>query len=50
MKKALSLLSVLVVAAVASAQVVPFKGTLDEAFAKAKVENKFVLLDFSSYT
>lgn len=26
-----------------------FKGTLDEAFAKAKAENKRVLVDFTSY-
>lgn len=50
MKKALSLLAIFLVAAAVSAQSVKFKGTLDEAFAKAKAENKLVLLDFSSYT
>ena len=42
--------AILLVAVSASAQSVVFKGTLDEAFAKAKTEGKLVLLDFSSYT
>jgi hypothetical protein len=50
MKKALASLAILSLAALASAQTVQFKGTLDEAFAKAKAENKLVLVDFSSYT
>jgi hypothetical protein len=38
-------------AATASAQSLGwFKGSLDDAFAKAKAENKLVLVDFSSYT
>jgi hypothetical protein len=50
MKKVFALSAVLLlVAASASAQIF-FKGTLDEAFAKAKAENKQVLLDFNSYT
>ena len=50
MKKVFTLTAVLLlVAASASAQIF-FKGTLDEAFAKAKAENKQVLLDFNSYT
>jgi hypothetical protein len=40
---------VLVLASFASAQNW-FKGTLDQAIAKAKVENKLVLVDFYSYT
>ncbi len=43
----LSLLLVLVSAALAEVQ---FKGTLDQAVAKAKSENKLVLVDFYSYT
>ena len=50
MKKTLALFTILLLASLASAQVAPFKGTLDEAFAKAKAENKLVLIDFSSYT
>jgi hypothetical protein len=49
MKKTLLLLMVLVLATMASAQNW-FKGTLDQAIAKAKVENKLVLVDFYSYT
>lgn len=43
----ISLLLVLVSAALAEVQ---FKGTLDQAMAKAKSENKLVLVDFYSYT
>jgi hypothetical protein len=51
MKKALALSLLLLLAAAASAQTLPwFKGSLDDAFAKAKAENKLVLLDFNSYT
>jgi uncharacterized protein YyaL (SSP411 family) len=52
MKKTLALtLLLLLAAATASAQGLDwFKGTVDEAFAKAKAENKLVLLDFNSYT
>ncbi len=49
MKKTLILLMVLVLASFASAQNW-FKGTLDQAISKAKVENKLVLVDFYSYT
>ena len=45
MKKALGLSMVLVLATAATAQTW-FKGTLDQAIAKAKTENKLVLLDF----
>jgi hypothetical protein len=47
MKKALLALAVLVLATAASAQTW-FKGTLDQAIAKAKTEKKLVLLDFYS--
>ena len=47
MKKALRLSMVLVLATAASAQTW-FKGTLDQALAKAKTENKLLLLDFYS--
>ena len=47
MKKALFALAVLAFAASASAQSW-FKGTLDEAVARAKTEKKLVLLDFYS--
>jgi hypothetical protein len=51
MKKALLLLVVLVLASAAFAQAPNwFKGTLDEAIAKAKVDHKLVLVDFYSYT
>jgi len=51
MKKALGFLLalLLVLASTASAQIW-FKGTLDEALAKAKAEAKLVLVDFYSYT
>lgn len=49
MKKAASLGLILLLASLASAQNW-FKGSLDKALAKAKSENKRVLLDFSSYT
>jgi len=49
MKKALIVSIGLVFASMVSAQNW-FKGTLDEALAKAKSENKPVLLDFYSYT
>jgi hypothetical protein len=47
MKKALAVLSVLTLASAASAQNW-FQGTLDQAVAKAKSENKLVLVDFFS--
>jgi hypothetical protein len=47
MKKALILMMVLVLASLASAQTW-FKGSLDQAVAKAKSENKLVLVDFYS--
>ena len=47
MKKALTLSLVIVLASTASAQTW-FKGTLDQAVAKAKTENKLVLIDFYS--
>ncbi len=47
MKKALTLSMVLVLASAASAQSW-FNGTLDQAVAKAKTENKLVLVDFYS--
>jgi hypothetical protein len=50
MKKFLALAFVLVLASAASAQTNWFKGTLDEAVAKAKVDHKLVLVDFYSYT
>ncbi len=51
MKKLTILLVVLVLASAAFAQnPMWFKGTLDEAFAKAKADHKPLLLDFSSYT
>ena len=49
MKKILTLSFVLALASLASAQNW-FKGTLDEAMAKAKSDHKLVLLDFNSYT
>ncbi len=49
MKKAAAFSIMLLLASLASAQVF-FKGTLDEAMAKAKAENKKVILDFTSYT
>jgi len=47
MKKALALSVVLLLASTASAQNW-FKGTLDQAVAKAKSENKLILIDFYS--
>ena len=47
MKKALAVGFILVLASFASAQNW-FKGTLDQAVAKAKAENKLVLVDFYS--
>ncbi len=47
MKKALILAMVLVLASLAPAQTW-FKGSLDQAVAKAKSENKLVLVDFYS--
>jgi hypothetical protein len=47
MKKFLSLALVLVLASFASAETW-FKGSLDQAIAKAKTENKLVLVDFYS--
>ena len=49
MKRFLTLSLVLVLASLASAQSW-FKGTLDEAVAKAKSDHKLVLVDFYSYT
>jgi hypothetical protein len=50
MKKFLTLVLVLVLAGMASAQVTWFKGPLDQAAAKAKADHKLVLVDFYSYT
>jgi hypothetical protein len=47
MKKALAVSFFVVLASAASAQNW-FKGTLDEAVAKARTENKLVLVDFYS--
>jgi hypothetical protein len=47
MRKALALMVVLVLASFASAQSW-FQGTLDQAVAKAKLENKLVIVDFYS--
>jgi hypothetical protein len=47
MKKALSLAFVLILASFATAETW-FKGTLDQAVAKAKAEKKLVLVDFYS--
>ena len=47
MKKAFAVLFLLVLASAASAQNW-FSGTLDQAVAKAKSENKLVLVDFFS--
>lgn len=49
MKKAILLSLLLVFVSAASAEVW-FKGTLEQAVAKAKSENKLVLVDFYSYT
>jgi len=51
MKKTFSIALFLLAAGAASAQSLDwFKGTPEEAFAKAKADNKLVLIDFSSYT
>jgi hypothetical protein len=51
MKKVLILSVALVLASAAFAQNPEwFKGSLDEAYAKAKVDHKLVLVDFYSYT
>ena len=51
MKKILTIVFVLTLAAAAFAQGADwFKGTVDEAVAKAKASGKFVLVDFYSYT
>ncbi|MDD8027478.1 MAG: hypothetical protein PHI34_13305 [Acidobacteriota bacterium] len=47
MKKALTITLVLVLASFASAQNW-FQGSLDQAVAKAKTENKLVIIDFFS--
>ncbi len=47
MKNALTLVMVLVLASLASAQSW-FQGSLDQAVAKAKLENKLVIIDFFS--
>jgi len=49
MKKVAAISIVLFLASMASAQVF-FKGTMDEAMAAAKAQNKKILLDFTSYT
>jgi hypothetical protein len=50
MKKAAVCCALLLLASAAFAENSFFKGTLDEAMAKAKAENKKLLLDFNSYT
>jgi hypothetical protein len=51
MKKTLALLFILLIASAAFAQSADwFKGTVDEAVAKAKASGKLVLVDFYSYT
>ena len=50
MKKAILFALVLVLASAAAAQPAWFKGTLDQAVAKAKADHKLVLVDFYSYT
>lgn len=47
MKKALAVSALLVLASAASAQNW-FQGTLDQAVAKARTENKLVIIDFYS--
>jgi hypothetical protein len=49
MKKIILLSLLLGLVSAASAEV-RFQGTLDQAVAKAKSENKLVLVDFYSYT
>jgi hypothetical protein len=50
MKKAAVACALLLLASAAFAENNFFKGTLDAAMAKAKAENKKLLLDFNSYT
>ena len=50
MKKIAVVSVLLLLASVAFAENNFFKGTLDEALAKAKAEGKKLLLDFNSYT
>jgi len=50
MKKVAVVSVLLLLASVAFAENNFFKGTLDEALAKAKAEGKKLLLDFNSYT
>jgi hypothetical protein len=50
MKKAILITLVLVFASALTAQPAWFKGTLDQAVAKAKADHKLVLVDFYSYT
>ncbi len=51
MKKIIALLFILLIASAAFAQnSMWFKGTLDEAFAKANADHKPLLVDFYSYT
>jgi hypothetical protein len=50
MKKAAVVCALLLLASAAFAENNFFKGTLDAAMAKAKAENKKLLLDFNSYT
>jgi len=50
MKKVIIVSTLLLLASAAFAENNFFKGTLDEALAKAKTENKKLLLDFNSYT
>jgi hypothetical protein len=50
MKKISAFSMIILLASTAFAQSNFFKGTLDEALAKARTENKKVLFDFTSYT
>ena len=51
MKKIIAVLFALALASAAFAQNADwFKGTVDEAVAKAKADHKLVLVDFYSYT
>jgi uncharacterized protein YyaL (SSP411 family) len=51
MRKTAAVALFIFAAGIASAQGLDwFKGSPEEAFAKAKAENKLVLVDFSSYT
>ena len=50
MKKIAVISVLLLLASAAFAENNFFKGTLDEALAKAKAEGKKLLLDFNSYT